>query len=803
MKIYRLIPLLFLAIACNRTESPDPALSFHFDKPARMWEETFPLGNGRIGLMPDGGVAKETYILNEISLWNGSVQDSDNPEAQKSLGEIRRLLFEGKNDLAQELMYKSFTCGGSGSGGGKGAFKQYGSYQLLGRLFIEYDGEGVLESYRRELDLSKAIASVDYSSVGSSRKREAFVSYSDDVAVIHITSEESLSFTVSMDREAEVPYPANWHPEMTVENNDLVLRGRMNDGTEKLEISEDGQMTADDPLGMRYGARVRVLLPSKGTLVEDGSSLKVFSADEAVILVAMKTDYFGGAVESELLSQLDAASSKSYFQLKKDHTDAFGELFNRVKVDFGHNAGKESLPINERLSEFASDNDDPSLASLYYQYGRYLLISSTRPGSLPPNLQGLWANTIFTPWNGDYHLNINLQMNYWTAETGNLPELLEPLYIWMKDQVESGRHTASVFYNSRGWVTHILGNPWQFTAPGEHPSWGATNTSAAWLCEHLYNHYLYTLDKQWLEDVYPLMREASLFFVDMLVKDPRSGYLVTAPTTSPENAYRIPNGKSVSVSAGSTMDNQIVRELFANTISAGSILGVDSDFADTLRLKMDGLMPTTIGPDGRIMEWLEPYEEVDPHHRHVSHLFGLYPGSEISILQTPELAEAARKSLEVRGDVSTGWSMAWKMNFWARLHDGEHAFKLLADLLRPVSDTNFNYSNGGGSYNNLFCAHPPFQIDGNLGGSAGISEMLVQSQTGTIELLPALPSAWSDGSFSGLCVRGGAEVSAEWKEGKVTSVTLLAKEEGDFSIKDITPAPVHLKAGESRSWNVK
>lgn len=803
MKLLRWLSFLPIVAACSGNIDKDASLSFHFDAPARSWEETFPLGNGRIGIMPDGGVGRETFILNEISLWNGRRQDSDNPDAQKSLGEIRRLLFEGRNDEAQELMYKTFTCGGSGSGNGNGSVKEYGSYQLLGRLFLDFDGIGQVEDYRRDLNLRQAVAGVSFKSGGVAQSREVFASYSDDVAVIRLKSGTPVSFTVSMDREGNVDYPLNWHPVSFVEDGDLIFRGRMNNGTENIFTDDEGNLLADEPLGMEYAARVRVLLPDRGNLTAEGNSLKIVDADEAIVLVAMETDYFNGDIGTRLLSRLDAASSKSYQSLRNDHSAAFGELFNRVNVDFGHIPEREAMPMDKRLSAFARDHNDPSLATLYYQYGRYLLISSTRPGSLPPNLQGLWANTIATPWNGDYHLNINLQMNFWPAETGNLPELLEPLSSWMKDQMESGRHTARVFYDSRGWVTHILGNPWQFTAPGEHPSWGATNTSAAWLCEHLYNHYLYTLDEEWLEDVYPVMKEAALFFVDMLVEDPRTGYLVTAPTTSPENKYRLPDGSTASVCAGSTMDNQILRELFSNTIAAGAILGDDAAFADTLRMKMDSLMPTTIGDDGRIMEWLHPYEEVEVHHRHVSHLFGLYPGDEISVLKTPDLAEAARKTLEVRGDVSTGWSMAWKMNFWARLQDGEHAFKLLSDLLRPVADTEFNYSNGGGSYNNLFCAHPPFQIDGNFGGSAGIAEMLLQSQTGSIELLPALPDEWSEGSFDGLCARGGAEVSASWSGGKVKTVTLTARADGDFMIESVTDAPVHLRKGERRTWKIK
>lgn len=796
MKRLRLIPVcavLALASCQGRSGADQQCLTFHFDSPATIWEESLPLGNGRIGLMPDGGVDSEKFVLNEISMWSGSRQNADNPEAQNYLGKIRELLFAGRNIEAQELIYDTFTCGGEGSGGGHGWKVPYGSYQLFGNLVLDYSyaDDSAAEGYRRTLDLSRAVAKSEFTKGGVRYRREAFASYCDDVAVIHIEADrkDALGFSLSMNRLAERQQKNEWLPVCSAEGDDFTFKGRLHSGTEGDDATE--------LLGMRYGARVRVLLPKGGTLDTTDEGLCVKGAREATILVAMKTDYFGDDVDSALSELLDKASSKDYKTLREEHIRSFSELFGRVEVDFGHNAEREALPMDKRLNAFAQSPDDPSLMALYYQFGRYLLISSTRPGTLPPNLQGLWSNTVQTPWNGDYHLNINLQMNLWPAESGNIGEALVPFTDWTMSQVESGKHTAQVFYGARGWVTHILGNLWQFTAPGEHPSWGATNTAAAWLCGHLYKHYRYTMDRDYLEKVYPTMKEAATFFVDMLVENPSTGYLVTAPTTSPENAYFMPDGSGkCNVCAGSTMDNQIVRELFTNVIDAAGILGIDKEFCDTLEMKRSRLMPTTIGPDGRLMEWLEPYVETDIHHRHVSHLYGLHPGNEISVTQTPELAEAARKTLEVRGDVSTGWSMAWKANFWARLHDGEHAWKLLRDLLHPVADTDFNYSDGGGSYPNLFCAHPPYQIDGNFGGCAGIAEMLLQSQAGCIELLPALPAAWKDGHFSGLCAEGGAELSASWKEGRIRSISLKAKADGDFMVKDYMEKPVHLKEGQ-------
>ena len=763
--------LIAALAACNapKTETADAQQAYHFDRPADMWEATFPLGNGRLGMTPDGGIDRENIVLNEISMWSGSKQDTDNPEAVRSLPEIRRLLFEGKNDEAQELVYRTFVCKGEGSGQGNGANKPYGCYQLLGNLVLQYKYADTCAAtdYRRELRLDEAAATVSFRRGATTYRREAFTSFAGDVGVIRLTADtdRALSFSIAMNRPE--------HYAVRTDGGDLVMAGQLPDGVDTVVMR-----------GNKYAARVRVVLPRGGMLQEGDGTLTVSNASEAILLVSMATSYKNAGYEEMLSALLAEAEKKDYATLKGEHTDAFRSLFSRVSLDLG-STGREGMPMDERLAAFRKDRNDPSLASLYFRFGRYLLISSTRPGSLPPNLQGLWCNTIQTPWNGDYHLNINLQMNLWPAEPTNLSELHLPAVEWIKQQVKSGERTARVFYNARGWVTHILGNVWEFTAPGEHPSWGATNTSAAWLCRHLYEHYLYTGDKEYLREVYPVMKGAALFFTDMLVRDPRTGYLVTAPTTSPENAFIMPGtkDKEVHICAGSTMDNQIVRELFTSVIAAAGILGTDDDLCHELADKRSQLRPTTIGSDGRIMEWAEPYREADPHHRHVSHLYGLHPGTEISVEHSPALAEAARKTLMARGDRSTGWSMAWKILFWARLRDGEHAFALLTDLLRPCVDNGTNYANGGGTYPNLFCAHPPFQIDGNFGSCAGIAEMLLQSHEGYINLLPALPAAWKDGSFRGLRVQGGGEVSARWKDCRLTEAELKAVAGGSFRIK--------------------
>jgi len=751
MNSKRYILLAFSLFAIGMMKATD--WKYYFDSPATIWEESVPLGNGRIGMMPWGGVTRERVVLNEITLWSGQKQDADNPEAYQYLGKIRSLLFEGKNKEAQDLMYKTFTCKGKGSAGA-----EYGNYQVFGNLFLDFqypDSSAQVTNYHRELNLSKALATTSFQKGDVNYHREYFTSFANDIGVIKLTADKkkAISFDLSLQRDEKY--------KVELEGNMLVIHG---------QLSGDG--ISDN--GMKYYGAVKVKLKG-GKISYQNNSIRVTSADEAEILVSMATNYFQPDPKSLALALLANAEALNYQNEKEKHIEKFGKLFNRVDITLPKNANS-NLPINKRLEAFVSDSTDVDLAALYFQNGRYLLISSTREGSLPPNLQGLWAPQIHTPWNGDYHLNINLQMNLWPAEVGNLSDLQLPLIDYVKSLVKPGEKTAKIYYNSRGWVTHILGNVWGFTSPSEDPSWGATNTSGAWLCQHLWQHYEFTLDKNYLASVYPVLKGASEFFSDMLVKDPRNGYLVTAPTTSPENAYFTAAGEKVYICAGSTMDNQIVRELFTNTIAAAELLGKDNDLIQELKAKREKLAPTQIGKYGQIMEWMEDYKETDIHHRHTSQLYGLYPGAELNYEKTPELMKAAKVTLERRGDESTGWSMAWKINFWARLKDGNRAYKLIHDLFKPAG-------NGRGSYPDLFSAHPPMQIDGNFGGSAGIAEMLIQSQSGYIELLPSLPDAWKTGHFEGLKVRGGGEVSAEWERGILKTIALKASVPNTFRLK--------------------
>lgn len=768
-KLHKNLLLVIIGIgmsAClNLTSQNQDIYSLWYEQPAGKWEETLPLGNGHIGMMPDGGIHKETLVLNNITLWSGGMEDPNNPDAAKYLPEIQKLLFEGKNEEAQELVYKTFVCKGSGSGFGNGTNVPYGSFEILGNLHLDFKIENSTEPtrYFRELSLNDAIASTVFNLDGVTYNREYFTSFTDDVGIIRLSSSKKgkINFTIGIDRPQVF--------ETMTADNILIMSGQLNNGT-------NGK-------GMRYTAQVKPVLKG-GTVTSGGNNLVIENADEAIIYIAMGTDFRNPGFEADVVEKLNRATAQKYSQLKSSHIAEYQKYFNRVNLSLAKNPEREAMPTDKRLLAFAENDNDNGLINLYFQFGRYLLISSAHAQILPPNLQGLWANTIRTPWNGDYHLNINVQMNHWPAEIANLPEMHRPLIELTKSLVKPGAETAKVFYNANGWVAHMMTNVWGFTAPGEHPSWGATNTGGAWLAAHVWEHFDYNRDTTYLREVYPVLKGAAEFFLEMLVTDPKSGWLVTAPTTSPENAFFMPGTRqTVNICMGSTMDNQLIRELFRNTMQAADILKIDDDFSVKLADASDKLPPNQIGSDGRLMEWLEEYEEAEPQHRHVSHLYGLHPGNEITPEFTPQLAEAARQTLYVRGDGGTGWSRAWKINFWARLYDGNHAYKLVKNLLEPVFDNDFNYTNKGGSYPNLFCGHPPFQIDGNFGGTAGIAEMFIQSHAGFINFIPALPDQIADGSFSGFRVRGNGIVSAKWKEKKLEYTTLKAGKDATYVLK--------------------
>jgi alpha-L-fucosidase 2 len=743
----------------------EKALRLWYESPASCWEECLPLGNGRLGAMPDGGILKENITLNDITLWSGAVQNADKSDAGQYRSQIQQLLFEGKNIEAQEIMSQHFVCQGLGSGQGRGADVPYGCYQVMAnlRLYYNYGADSskiFVDNYYRELSLDNAVAKTKFTINNTAYEREYFTSFDDDVIVLKLSANQlrKINFILSIDRPERFA--------VKTEGNQLQMFGQLNNGT-------DGK-------GMQYCVKLTIK-PEGGKIITGENFLQLKDANSALIYISAGTNYKSPDFLSVIEKNLADAFRKTYKEERLTHITKYQKLFHRVSLDLGKDFNS-NLPTDARLASFTSSKTDNGISVLYFQYGRYLLISSTRPGLLPPNLQGLWANTIQTPWNGDYHLNINLQMNHWPLEVTNLGILNEPFFSLVKGLVEPGEKTAKTYYDAKGWIAHTITNIWGFSSPGESYSWGSFNTGSAWLCRMLWNHYEFSKDTAYLRILYPVLKGSAEFYLSTLVKEPSHGWLVTAPSNSPENAFILPNGKKANVCEGPTIDNQIVRSLFSAAIESGRDLNIDKEFCDTLKKVITELPPNQIGSDGRLMEWLKEYKEVEPSHRHVSHLWGLYPGNEIT-MNTPELIKAAKASLEARGDDGTGWSLAWKINFWARLHDGSRAYTLLYRLLKPVSGNDVNYSNGGGTYNNLFCAHPPFQIDGNFGGTAGIAEMLLQSQDGYIELLPAIPNEWKNGSFSGLCARGGVEVSAKWKGAKVNTINLKATSDGSFKIK--------------------